>query len=75
MMDKYVKLSAIERISKPMETLHKDEEMVKMGPKESYGEGGSDYECPECGTEVMATMDKSEMKCLCCGASMDQVED
>jgi rubrerythrin len=33
------------------------------------------WQCPECGTEVMATMEKSKMKCPCCGASMDQVED
>ena len=75
-MNKFVKLEAIERIAQPMEAFHgKGEGMGKMGSKESYTDGGKDWECPECGTSVMATKDMEECKCPCCGCEMEPAED
>lgn len=65
-MDKFVKLEAIERIAKPMEAFH---------GKDEYEEGGKDWECPKCGTMVMATTEKPSMKCPCCGHMMEPAED
>jgi rubrerythrin len=75
-MDKFVKLEAIERIAKPMAAFHgKGEGMGKMHGKEDYAEGGKDWECPDCGTMVMATKDMKEMECPCCGCEMEPAED
>lgn len=75
-MDKFVKLGAIERLAKPMEAFHgKGSGMGKMHGKEDYAEGGKDWECPECGTMVMATKDMSECECPCCGHEMEPAED
>jgi rubrerythrin len=41
---------------------------------ESEGEA-THWKCPDCDTEVMATMDKKSMKCPCCGCAMEKVED
>jgi rubrerythrin len=71
-MDKFVKLEAIERIAKPMASFHGK---GKMHGKEDYAEGGKDWECPDCGTMVMATKDTEEMECPCCGCEMEPAED
>lgn len=69
-MDKFVKLGAIERLAKPMEAFHS-----KGNGKSEYTEGGKDWECPECGTMVMATKDMSECECPCCEHEMEPAED
>jgi rubrerythrin len=85
-MDKYVKLEAIKAIAKPMAAFHgKGEGKMygmeankmegKMHGKGEYTEGGSDWECPDCGTMVMATKDVEEMECPCCGCEMEPAED
>lgn len=77
-MDKYVKLSAIERLAQPMEAFHgKGEGKMygKMAGKGEYTEGGSDWECPDCGTMVMSTKDMEECECPSCGCKMEPAED
>lgn len=77
-MDKYVKFDAIKALAKPMEAFHgKGEGKMygKMAGKGEYTEGGSDWECPDCGTMVMATKDMEEMECPCCGCEMEPAED
>jgi hypothetical protein len=69
-MDKFVKLAAIEQLAKPMEEFH-----GKDSAKSEYKEGGKDWECPECGTAVMATKDMEECECPCCECEMEPAED
>lgn len=71
-MDKFVKLNAIERLAKPMEAFHGKGE---MRGKSEYSDGGTDWECPECGTMVMATKDMEECECPCCGCEMEHSKD
>ena len=35
----------------------------------------AEYECPKCGTAVMATVELDTVECPCCGAEMDKSED
>lgn len=76
-MDKFVKLDAIEKMAKPMSALHGAGGMQHgkgMG-KEDYADGGTDWECPECGTMVMATKEMPECECPCCKCEMEPAED
>ena len=69
-MDKFVKLAAIEQMAKPMEAFH-----AKGSAKSEYTDGGKDWECPECGTSVMATKDMKSCECPCCEHEMEPAED
>lgn len=71
-MNKYVKLDAIERLAQPMEKFHGKSASPST---EEYADGGKDWECPKCGTSVMATNDMNECECPCCGAEMEPAED
>jgi hypothetical protein len=80
-MEKFVKLDAIAKMAKPMEAFHgaggmqHGKDMGKGMGKDEYTEGGTDWECPDCGTMVMATKEMSECMCPCCGCEMEPAED
>lgn len=42
-----------------------------MSEDTAEGEDTTEWECPECGTSVEATMPKKSMSCPCCGADME----
>lgn len=48
--DKFVKLSAIEKMAKPMKELHEDDEINEESDKESSKEYNEtkEYTCPKC---------------------------
>lgn len=56
--NKYVKLSAIERIAKPMDAFHGKDEESKM--EEEYESEGHEVECPKCGHEFECSAEDEE---------------
>lgn len=66
---KFVKMTAHDskvKYSTDQDKDKKDEE------EEEYS---AEYECPKCGTAVMATVELDTVECPCCGAEMDKSED
>ena len=51
------------------EPMSKSEDMTE---DTAEGEETTEWECPECGTTVEATMAKDSMSCPCCGADMEE---
>lgn len=80
-MDKYVKLSAIEQMAKPMGALHgkganagyKEPATEAADMEEDTAEGEySSWECPKCDTSVQPSRHMTSMKCPCCEADMEE---
>ena len=74
-MDKKAKLAALEEMAKePVKKIssHKDKEEEHEDKEEEYC---CEYECPKCGTAVMATVELDTVECPCCGAEMDKSEE
>lgn len=67
-MDKNIKLYAIEKMAA--------DNVGKSAPpaKQADGEYGmSEWQCPECDTEVMVSRKPSAVKCPMCGCPMEEV--
>jgi len=57
-----------------LEKLNKMATIEAASRKKDEEDEGGEWTCPECGTAVMATMNKSSMECPCCGADMEEDE-